>query len=53
MASAAKDLADWDLKNLIAFVIDEFGCRKQSLCEETQYQQDQTSLSELFAVFIA
>ena len=25
MASAAKDLADWDLKNLIAYVIDEFG----------------------------
>ena len=25
MASAAKDLADWDLKNLIAYVIGEFG----------------------------
>ena len=25
MASAANDLADWDLKNLIAYVIDEFG----------------------------
>mgnify|MGYP005718356129 CR=1 FL=1 len=25
MASAAKDLADWDLKNLIAYVVDEFG----------------------------
>ena len=25
MALAAKDLADWDLKNLIAYVIDEFG----------------------------
>jgi cytochrome c oxidase subunit 2 len=25
MATASKDLADWDLKNLIAFVVEEFG----------------------------
>lgn len=25
MASASKDLSDWDLKNMIAYVIDEFG----------------------------
>ena len=25
MATASKDLADWDLKNLIAYVVDEFG----------------------------
>ena len=23
--TASKDLADWDLKNLIAYVVDEFG----------------------------
>lgn len=36
MAATAKDLADWDLKNLIAYVIEEFGLPEpQNIKEST------------------
>ena len=39
MAVASKGLADWDLKNLIAYVIDEFGLPEASPLGETSIPQ--------------